>query len=176
MIFNKTKLDGAYVIEPERLEDHRGFFARVWCENEFSKHGLNSALLQCNIAFNYKKDILRGMHYQVAPYQEVKLVRCTQGSIFDVIVDLRPDSSSYKDWVGVELNAENRHMLYVPEGFAHGYLTLQDNSEVFYQVSQAYTPEAERGLRWDDPAFNIAWPYTDDLTISGKDKAWSYYK
>ena len=158
MIFIETKLKGAYIIEPERLEDERGFFARTWCEDEFAAHGLNPRLVQCNISFNKKKGALRGMHYQVAPYEEAKLVRCTKGAIYDVIIDLRFNSPTHKQWFAVELTAENRKMLYVPEGFAHGFQTLEDDSEVFYQMSEFYHPECARGVRWNDPAFRIEWP------------------
>ena len=149
-LLKKPALKGAFIIEPERLEDNRGFFARAWCKKEFETHGLNSRLVQCNISFNKSSGTLRGMHYQVAPYEEAKLVRCTMGAIYDVIIDLRPDSATYMDWIGVELTADNRKMLYVPENFAHGYQTLNDNTEVFYQVSQFYSPEFETGVRWDD--------------------------
>jgi dTDP-4-dehydrorhamnose 3,5-epimerase len=158
MIFGPTRLEGAFVIEPERIEDDRGFFARTFCRREFAAHGLQAEFVQCNISYNQRKGTLRGMHYQAAPFQEAKLVRCTSGAIYDVIVDLRPDSSTYTQWTAVELNADNRKMLYIPEDFAHGFLTLTDQSEVFYQMSQYYAPEAARGLRWDDPVFNITWP------------------
>jgi dTDP-4-dehydrorhamnose 3,5-epimerase len=138
--------------------DERGFFARSWCENEFGSHGLNPRLVQCNVSFNVKKGTLRGMHYQAEPFQEAKLVRCTHGVIYDVVVDLRPSSATFKRWFGAILSAENRHMLYIPEGCAHGFLTLADNSEVFYQMSEFYHPESARGIRFDDPAFQIIWP------------------
>ena len=175
MIFKKTGLEGAFIIEPERIEDARGFFARAWCKNEFDTHGLNSCLVQCNISFNKNRDTLRGMHYQATPHEEIKLVRCTKGAIYDAIVDLRQGSPTYLRWIGVELTEQNHKMLYAPEGFAHGYQTLSDNSEVFYQVSRFYSPESERGVRWDDPAFGIKWPETDDLVISEKDKNWPDY-
>lgn len=176
MIFKETKLKGAYIIEPERLEDTRGFFARAWCKKEFEAHGLNSGLVQCNISFNKKSYTLRGMHYQSPPYKETKLVRCTMGAIYDVIIDLRSESPTYKHWVGVKLTEENHRMLYVPENFAHGYQTLRDNTEVFYQVSQSYSPEFERGVRWNDPSFNIKWPETDKSIISKKDQNWPDYR
>ena len=157
MIFAKTTLEGAFIIEPERIEDERGFFARVWCQREFEAHGLTTRLTQCNISFNTKAGTLRGMHYQADPHAEVKLVRCTAGAIQDVIIDLRPESPTFKQHVAVELSASNRTMLYVPEGFAHGYLTLEDNTEVFYQVSAFYAPAYARGVRWNDPAFAIEW-------------------
>jgi dTDP-4-dehydrorhamnose 3,5-epimerase len=169
MIFQETKLKGAFIIEPERLEDERGFFARTWCKREFKTHGLNPELVQCNISFNKKRGTLRGMHYQVAPCEEVRLVRCTMGAIFDVTIDLRPDSQTFKQWFSVELTVENRKMLYIPEGFAHGFITLEDNTEVFYQMSEFYAPECARGVRWNDPAFNILWP-EDVVEISDRDK------
>ena len=158
MIFVETKLKGAYIIEPERLKDERGFFARTWCQQEFQEHEINPKIVQCNISFNLKKGTLRGMHYQAAPYEEAKLVRCTMGIIYDVIVDLRPDSETFKQWMSVELSAENRKMLYIPENFAHGFLTLMNNTEVFYQMSEFYMPEYARAVRWNDPAFAIHWP------------------
>lgn len=169
MKFTETKLGGAYLIEPKRLEDERGFFARSFCQNEFKAHGLNPRVVQCNISYNKHKGTLRGMHYQVAPMAEAKLVRCTRGAIYDVIIDLRPESPTYCQWAPVELTADNRRMLYIPEGFAHGFQTLEDDTEVFYQVSEFYTPDCERGVRWDDPVFGIEWPETPTL-ISKKDK------
>lgn len=168
MIFTETKLKGAFIIELELREDERGFFARSWCRQEFEAHGLNIRLAQCNISFNKRKGTLRGMHYQLAPHAEAKLVRCTRGAIYDVIIDLRPDSSTFKQWISLELSAENHRMLYVPEGFAHGYQTLENNTEIFYQVSEFYHPESERGVRWNDPAFSINWPW-EEPTISAKD-------
>jgi dTDP-4-dehydrorhamnose 3,5-epimerase len=158
MIFKDTGIDGVWVIEPERHEDERGFFARTWDPQEFAERGLNPDLAQCSLSFNRARGILRGLHYQAAPQEEAKLVRCTAGAIFDVAVDLRPGSATFRDWFGVELSAENRLALYVPEGCAHGFLTLADDSEVHYQISQAYVPEAGRGVRWNDPAFGIEWP------------------
>jgi len=172
MIFKETKLKGAYIIELEKREDDRGFFARAWCIKEFEEHGLTTNLVQANIAFNKSAGTLRGLHYQDPPYGEIKLVRCTRGSLYDVMVDLRPGSSTYRQWIGVELTSDNHRMVYVPEGFAHGYLTLQDNTEVFYQVSQFYFPDFERGLRYDDPEIGIDWPITVKI-ISDKDKGWS---
>jgi dTDP-4-dehydrorhamnose 3,5-epimerase len=174
MIFSKTKLRDSFIIEVERLEDDRGFFARGWCKREFESHALVSRLVQANMSLNKKKGTLRGMHYQIAPYEETKLVRCTRGSVYDVIIDLRPDSSTYKDWLAVKLSADNHRMLYVPEGFAHGYLTLEDDTEVFYHVSEFYTPTAERGVRYDDPAFDISWPLKVQV-ISDRDKRWPDY-
>jgi dTDP-4-dehydrorhamnose 3,5-epimerase len=168
MKFAETEFNGAFIIRPEQIVDSRGFFARVFCQREFEAHGLNPNLVQCNISFNREKGTLRGMHYQIAPHREAKLVRCTSGAIFDVIVDLRSDSPTCRKWLGVELSTENRTMLYVPEGFAHGYLTLTDNTEVFYQVSELYVPTFERGVRWNDPAFGIRWP-EQPRVISDKD-------
>jgi dTDP-4-dehydrorhamnose 3,5-epimerase len=169
MIFSATALAGAYLIEPERLEDERGFFARTWCVDEFAARGLNPRLVQCSISFNRRKGTLRGMHFQAAPHEEAKLVRCTRGAIYDVIVDLRPDSPTFKRWTAVDLTAENRRMLYVPEGFAHGFQTLEDESEVSYQMSEYYHAASARGVRWDDPAFGIEWP-VEERTISARDR------
>ena len=157
MKFTETKLKGAFIIDVEPREDERGFFARSWCEDEFKKLGLNPRLAQCNISFNKNRGTLRGMHYQVAPFAEAKLVRCTMGAIHDVIIDLRPDSPTIKQWISVELTAENHKALYIPEDFAHGFQTLTDNTEVFYQMSEFYHPECVRGARWDDPAFSVKW-------------------
>lgn len=170
MIVTETKLAGAFVLEAERFEDDRGFFARSWSEREFAELGLSARLAECNISFNRKKDTLRGMHYQAAPHGQVKLVRCTMGAIYDVIVDLRPDSPTFKQWVGVELTAENRLMLYIPETFAHGFQTLEDRTEVFYQMSDFYAPESGRGVRWDDPAFGIMWPDAAARIINERDR------
>ncbi len=168
MIFTQTKLNGLFVIEPERSEDERGFFARTWCRREFKTKGINVDFVQCNISFNRKKGTLRGIHYQITPNQEAKLVRCTSGAIYDVIIDLRHDSETFKQWISVELTNENRKMIYIPEGFAHGFLTLENNTEVFYQMSVYYAPESARGVRWNDSAFCIRWPM-DVKVISDKD-------
>jgi dTDP-4-dehydrorhamnose 3,5-epimerase len=176
MIFIETKLPGAFVIDVEPIEDDRGFFARAWCRREFSEHGLSTDLAQANMSFNKRKGTLRGMHFQKAPHAEVKLVRCTRGAIYDVIVDLRPGSPTHSRWVGVELTAENRRMLYVPEGFAHGFQTLEDNTEIFYLVSEFYTPESEGGVRWSDPVFDIEWPLGAPTEISDKDRSWPDYE
>lgn len=176
MIFTPTELDGAYLVDLKPREDERGFFARAWCRDEFAAHGLSTELAQCNISFNHRKGTLRGMHYQAVPHTEVKLVRCTRGAIWDVIVDLRPDSPTRARWLGVELTADNRRMLYVPEGFAHGYQTLLDATETFYHVSAPYAPEAEGGVRWNDPAFRIDWPDADRPFMSEKDRAWPDYQ
>ncbi len=167
MIFNETQLKGAFLIELERREDERGFFARSWDVDEFQKHGLNPRLVQCNISFNKVRGTLRGMHFQVAPFAEAKLVRCTMGALYDVIIDLRDGSPTLKRWFGVELSAENRLALYVPEGFAHGFQTLADNTEVFYQMSEVFHPECARGVRWDDPAFGIIWPFSNPIVSPG---------
>jgi dTDP-4-dehydrorhamnose 3,5-epimerase len=172
MIFTETCLGGAYLITPERHADERGFFARTWCQEEFTAHGLDSRLAQCSLSFNRLAGTLRGMHYQTAPYAEAKVVRCTLGAIYDVIIDLRPASPSFKQWVSVELTAANRLTLYIPPGFAHGFQTLCDEAEVFYQISEFYHPEATAGVRWNDPAFGIVWPETPLRTISAKDQAY----
>jgi dTDP-4-dehydrorhamnose 3,5-epimerase len=158
MIFTETALKGAYVIDLKTIEDERGFFARSFCRNEFAAYGLKTEVAQCNVSFNKNKGTLRGMHFQLQPKAEAKLVRCTRGEIFDVIIDLRPDSPTYCQWVSVELNADNHQSIYIPEGFAHGFQTLQGNSEVFYQMFTLYSPEHATGFRWDDPEFGIAWP------------------
>jgi dTDP-4-dehydrorhamnose 3,5-epimerase len=170
MIFTETNLKGAFIIEPERIEDERGFFARTWYQSEFESRGLDARLVQCNISYNAKKGTLRGMHYQAAPYEETKLVRCTMGALYDVIIDLRPASPTFKQWIAVELTVDNRRMLYIPGGFAHGFQTLEDSTEVFYQMSQIYHPESARGVRWDDPAFGIGWPSADQRVISTRDQ------
>ncbi len=175
MIFHRLKLAGAYRIDLEPREDERGFFARAWCQKEFAEHGLETRIVQSNLSYNRYKGTLRGMHYQAPPHEEVKLVRCIRGSIFDVIIDLRPDSPTYRQWVGVELTAANRQMLYVPRGFAHGFQTLEDDTEVFYHVSEFYHPQAERGVRWNDPQFGIAWPAVEKRIVSVKDQSWPDY-
>lgn len=169
MIFRETALKGAFIIVPEWNEDPRGFFARTWCAEEFHAHGLNPMLVQCSISYNKKKGTLRGMHYQIAPFGEVKLIRCTMGAIYDVIIDLRSDSPNYTKHLTSVLTASNRHMLYIPEGFAHGFQTLEDNTEVFYQMSQVYMPESARGVRWNDPVFGIQWP-PDERIIADRDQ------
>lgn len=161
---------GVFVTEVERRTDERGFFARTYCQEEFEAHGLNAEVVQCNISFNKRKGTLRGMHYQAKPFGEAKLVRCTSGSIYDVIIDLRPDSATFKRYFAVELSAENRKMLYIPEDFAHGFQTLQDDTEVFYQMSQRYSAEHARGVRWNDPAFGIAWPEGERIIIERDEK------
>ena len=159
MTFNETKLKGAYLIETEPREDERGFFARTFCREEFEKYGLNPHVAQCNLSYSRQKGTLRGMHYQVAPREEARLVSCISGAIYDVIVDLRADSITYCEWLAVELNGRGRRrLLYIPEGFAHGFQTLEDGSEVFYQMSEFYAPECAGGIRWNDPEFRIQWP------------------
>lgn len=170
MIFTETKLKGAFIIDLKPIEDERGFFSRTFCVNEFNEFGLTSGIKQANSSYNKKKATLRGMHMQLAPYEEAKIVKCTRGSVFDVIVDLRPSSDTYKQWIGVELTAVNYRSLFVPEGFAHGYLTLEDHTDVTYLVTQEYAPGFERGYRWDDPEFNITWPVIPEI-VSPKDRA-----
>ena len=169
MKFFETKLKGVFLIEPERLEDERGFFARTWCRKEFEKQGLDPDWVQCNISYNKRKGTLRGMHYQIAPCAEAKLVRCTMGAIFDVVIDLRPSSKTYRQWVSAELSAQNRKMMFIPQGLAHGFQTLLDNTEVFYQMSEFYAPDYAYAVRWNDPQFNIRWPEAE-RTISEKDR------
>jgi dTDP-4-dehydrorhamnose 3,5-epimerase len=170
MRFTETKLKGVFIVEPEFLKDERGFFARTYCRGEFEACGLTTVFVQGNISFNHKRGTLRGMHYQVEPHAEAKLVRCTMGAIHDVILDLRPDSATFKQWLAVELTAENRRMLFIPEGLAHGFQTLANHTEVFYQMSEFYHPESARGVRWDDHAFGIEWPLSD-VIISERDSS-----
>jgi dTDP-4-dehydrorhamnose 3,5-epimerase len=175
MTFTETELKGAFVVGVRKIEDERGFFARGWCRKELEGAGLNPNLAQINFASSLKKGTLRGMHFQVAPDAEAKLVRCTRGSIFDVIIDLRPDSPTHGRWFGVDLSAENYLMLYVPEGFAHGYQTLTDDAEMYYTTSAFYAPSAARGVGFDDPAFGIQWPLPVAV-ISDADKRWPDYR
>jgi len=168
MVFVETVIRGAFILEPERLKDDRGFFARTWSIDEFEEHGLNPRLAQCSISFNKKRGTLRGMHFQLPPYAEAKLVRCTMGAIYDVILDLRRESPSFLGWVGHELTAENRKMVYMPEGVAHGFQTIMDDTEVFYQMSEFHHSESAVGARWNDPAFGIDWP-VKDVTVSSRD-------
>ncbi|MCA9909629.1 MAG: dTDP-4-dehydrorhamnose 3,5-epimerase [Anaerolineae bacterium] len=175
MQFKATPLAGAFIVELELRSDDRGFFARAFCAREFEEQGLKPAVAQCNLAFNYKRGTLRGMHYQLAPAAETKLVRCFRGAIYDVIVDLRPDSPTYLQHFGIELSADNRLALYIPEMFAHGYQTLTDECELLYQVSEFYTPGYEAGVRYDDPTFNIQWPIPVEV-ISDKDLTWGPFK
>lgn len=170
MKFTETFLEGAYIIEPEPHYDERGFFARTWCRQEFESHNLNTNLAQCNLSFNKRRGTLRGLHYQAAPYQETKLVRCTKGSIYDLIVDVRPGSETFKKWFAVELTAANHLMLYIPEGFAHGFQALEDETEIFYQISEFYRPEYSRGIRWNDAAFDFRWPL-EETVMSERDRS-----
>ncbi len=175
MIFTETKLKGAFIIDPELLEDERGFFARTWDKKILEENGLNSKVAQCNISFNKLKGTIRGMHFQIPPYEEVKIVNCIKGKIFDVIIDLRSGSETFKKWVSVELSDQNKKMLYIPEGFAHGFQTLEDNTLVSYQISEIYSPEHARGLRYDDKAFQIDWPLKETV-ISKKDLSYQSFK
>ena len=175
MIFKKTKLRDAYIVDIQPYQDERGFFARTWCRDELSAQSLDANLAQCSISFNRRAGTLRGMHLQLPPHAETKLVRCTQGALYDVIIDLRTDSASYMQWIGVELTAENHRALYVPKGFAHGFLTLADNTEALYMNSEFYEPEAARGVRWDDEQFGIAWPAAVHV-ISEKDLSYTAYE
>jgi dTDP-4-dehydrorhamnose 3,5-epimerase len=174
MRFIPLTLAGVYLIEPERREDERGFFARTWCQQEFEAHGLEPRLAQCSISYNRRAGTLRGMHLQTRPHEEVKVVRCTAGAIHDVLLDLRRESPTYLRWMAADLTADNRHALYVPAGIAHGFQTLTDHSEVFYQISEFYHPECASGVRWDDPLFGIPWPLPDPI-LSEKDKAYPDY-
>lgn len=158
MRFTETPLGGAFLIDLEPVEDERGFFARTYCEEEFRSRGLDSRIAQCSMAFSRRRGTVRGMHYQREPYAEVKLVRCTRGGVYDVIIDLRPHSPTFRHCFAAELTAANRRMLYIPTGFAHGYQTLEDATEITYQMSTPYHPEAAAGVRWDDPAFGVRWP------------------
>ena len=166
MIFRETKLKGAFVIEEERYEDERGYFARNWSAQEFEAHGLVPQIAECNISFNRKKGTLRGMHFQQPPFAQAKLVRCTRGAVYDVAVDLRRESETFKQWVAVSLVANSRLMFYIPKGFAHGFQTLEDESEIFYQMSDVYNPESAGGVRWNDPAFGIEWPEAERIIIA----------
>ena len=169
MLFRPTELRDAYVVEIQRLEDSRGFFGRSFCRREFMEHGLNPVVDQCNVSVNKRSGTLRGMHYQAPPHQEAKLVRCTKGAIFDAIIDLRPESPTFKQHFSVILSEQNLLMLYIPEGFAHGFQTLEDDTEVFYQMSESFHPESSRGVRWDDPAFGINWPPAERI-INDRDR------
>jgi dTDP-4-dehydrorhamnose 3,5-epimerase len=175
MIFHPSRLSGVFEIHLEAKTDERGFFARSWCQREFEEHALNPRLVQCNVSFNARKGTLRGLHYQAAPNPEAKLVRCITGAIYDVVVDLRPESPTFKDWVGIELTSKDRNMVYVPEGCGHGFLTLEDEAEVHYQMSEFYRSELARGVRWDDPAFQIAWPIPVQV-ISERDRTYESFE
>ena len=171
MRFTETPITGAWLVEPEPRTDERGSFTRLWCRDEFAARGLRADFVQCNSSVSIVRGTLRGLHWQAAPHAEIKLVSCVSGRVFDAIVDVRPDSPTYRRWFGAELTPGNRRMMYVPEGCAHGYLTLQAGSEVVYPVTAAYHPEAERGLRWDDPVVGIAWPIPP-MVVSPKDRSW----
>jgi len=173
--FSPTPLTGAFIIESKKLEDERGFFLRSWDANEFSKSGLNPNLAQCNTSYTKIKGTIRGLHYQISPHEESKLIWCIKGEIFDVIVDLRPESKTFKKWFSIQLTSDNYKMLYVPEGFANGFQSLKDEVKIFYQNSQYYASESERGIRWNDPTFNINWPLKPTL-ISKKDKSWKNFQ
>jgi dTDP-4-dehydrorhamnose 3,5-epimerase len=175
MKFHETKLPGVFEICIEPMTDERGFFARSWCEREFKAHGLNPSVVQCNISFNTRKGTMRGVHYQVAPYAETKLVRCTRGAIYDVIVDLRRDSPTFKQWTAIVLTPDKRNMAYVPDDCAHGFLTLEDDTEVFYQMAGFYHAESARGVRWNDPAFGIEWPAKVEV-ISERDGSYANFE
>jgi dTDP-4-dehydrorhamnose 3,5-epimerase len=175
MIFSETKLQGSFVIQLEKVHDERGFFARTFCEQEFEKHGLRTRFMQAGISRSPKRGTLRGMHYQVSPHAEAKLVRCTAGAIYDVVLDLRPGSATHRQWIAMELTAENHTILYVPEGCAHGFQTLRDDTEVSYQMSRPYNAEAARGVRYDDAAFSILWPETENRILSNRDRLFEDY-
>lgn len=175
MRFTETKLKGAYIIDLEKREDERGFFARAWCQSEFDAHGLVSHVVQANTSSNKHQGTLRGFHYQIEPRQETKLMRCTKGAIYDVILDLRPNSPTHKQWVSVDLIADEHRMVYVPRGCANAFYILEDNTEVFYLSSEFYAPECERGVRWNDPAFGVKWPAPQPAVISDKDRSWPDY-
>ena len=171
MTFTESRIPGAWIIDVSEIHDDRGFFAMTWLPGEFTKRGLDPSLAQCNLAFNHKRGTLRGMHFQKAPHEQVKIIRCTRGALLDVIVDLRPDSPTYRRWEAVELSADNRRMFYMPKGIAHGYLTLTDAAEAYYHASAPWAPQAESGVRWNDPAFGIKWPF-EPAVISEKDANW----
>jgi dTDP-4-dehydrorhamnose 3,5-epimerase len=175
VIRRDTTIPGAFLLEPEPRADARGFFARTWCRREFEAMGLETRLSQCSLSYNHRAGTLRGMHFQAAPHGEVKVVRCTAGAVFDVVLDLRTDSPAYLHWFGTELSAENRLSLYVPEGLAHGFQTLADGAEVFYQISEEYLPDLARGVRWDDPAFGIRWPLPDPI-LSPRDRSYPDFR
>jgi dTDP-4-dehydrorhamnose 3,5-epimerase len=175
MIFEKTNFHQLVIIKPELNQDVRGIFSRTFCKEEFEENGLDSNIAQCNTSFNNKKGTLRGMHYQIHPHEEIKLVRCTRGSMFDVVIDLRKNSNTYKLWFGITLSANNRFALYIPKGFAHGFVTLEDNTEVLYQMSDFFQPNSAKGVRWNDESFKIDWP-VDVSIISNKDKSYSNFE
>jgi dTDP-4-dehydrorhamnose 3,5-epimerase len=175
MIFTPLEIIGAFLVELKPITDERGFFARAYCQKEFADQGIHEPMVQANVSHNKLRGMLRGLHWQTEPHAEAKFVRCIQGAIFDVMVDVRPDSATYKQWYGVELTDSNNKALYIPPGCAHGYQVLDDNTNVLYQVSAFYAPESERGARWDDPSFNIDWPIKDNVLLSEKDKQWAAF-
>lgn len=171
MIFRETGLDGAWLIEPERIRDERGYFARTWCVDEFHEHGIDVNFLQCSTSYNERHGTLRGIHLQAAPFGEAKLVRCTRGRLCDVMVDLRPDSLTFGRWKAFELSADNGRLVYLPEGFGHGFQTMEDATEIAYRISEIYQPNASLGIRWDDPDLAVSWPAPDAAILSGRDRA-----
>ncbi len=175
MRITETPIAGAFLIEIDPIADERGFFARTWCVNELRRHGLQAGLVQCSLSHNRKRGTLRGLHRQVAPHEETKIVRCPRGGIYDVILDLRPDSPTYRRWHGAELSETNHRALYIPGGVAHGFQTLVDDSDVHYQMSEFFHPESARGVRWDDPAFGIAWPIADPI-MSQRDRSYPAFE
>ncbi|MGI9102752.1 MAG: dTDP-4-dehydrorhamnose 3,5-epimerase [Terriglobales bacterium] len=171
MIFRETKIRGVWIIELDKIEDERGFFARSFCQSEFQTHGLDPCVAQCNVSYNAKAGTLRGMHFQISPHAEAKLIRCTRGALYDVALDLRSGSPTERQWVAAELTEENRAMIYIPESCAHGSQALRDGTEVLYQMSRPFHPQSARGVRWNDPAFNVSWPLPS-ITISDRDQSW----
>ena len=176
MFFIETRLSGSYIVSMEEIGDSRGSFSRAWCKREMECYGLDTDILQCNMSYNAKAGTLRGMHFQKEPFSETKYIRCMKGSFYDVIIDLREDSLTFGEWIGVELSEKNGKALYVPRGFAHGYLTLEDNTVAYYQVTEFYNKESEAGVRWDDKKFNIKWPLLNELIISEKDRNWPLFQ
>ncbi|GKU76794.1 dTDP-4-dehydrorhamnose 3,5-epimerase [Paenibacillus sp. L3-i20] len=176
MKFIETNLKGCFIVELEPIMDERGYFARSWCSEEFAAYGLQTSFVQSNISYNERKGTLRGMHYQAYPHEESKLVRCTRGAIYDVVIDLRVDSPTHKEWFGLELTENNGTMLYIPQGLAHGFQTLSHHTEVSYQMGHFFHPASSRGIRWDDPLFNIQWPYEESRIISDKDLGYGRYE
>ena len=176
VIFSEMAVHGVYVVDLEPVADERGFFARSWCAREFADHGLETGIAQCSVSYNSRRGTLRGMHWQESPHEEVKLVRCIRGAIYDVAADLRPESPTFGRWTSVELSAENRSALYIPKGCAHGFQALEDETEIFYAISEFYAPEASRGFRYDDPRFGIEWPLPDEIVVSERDLSWPAYE
>lgn len=176
MIFKELELPGAFAVEPEPVSDERGFFARTFDADEFAARGLEQSFVQWSVSFNERAGTLRGLHFQTERHAETKLARCTSGALYDVLVDLRPDSPTFKRWIAVELSAENRQSLYIPKGLAHGFQTLEGGTEISYAISPAYEPSASSGVRWDDPVFGIEWPPADERVISEKDRSWPDFR